>query len=170
MIRHQEVIQLVIAYTLAGAFVFTVIITCLSLIGWIKFADKKQQKKLFTCLIVELIAVSLGFFCGFLNFNPHQVAQDLVDQGKEIERLRRTNEETARELAQRSFIPLSTDNEKQFVNELSSFFRRWPAVTNIGLIVDTTEKRRRRKEGDCGQSKWAKSCPTPSSRLLPVAA
>ena len=49
MVDHQELIRLTIAYTLAGAFVFTVVITCLSLVGWIRFADKKQQQKLFTC-------------------------------------------------------------------------------------------------------------------------
>src|SRR6266403_1628301 len=49
MVDHQELIRLTIAYTLAGAFVFTVVITCLSLVGWIRFADKKQQQKLLTC-------------------------------------------------------------------------------------------------------------------------
>jgi hypothetical protein len=87
MIRHQEIIQLTIAYTLAGAFVFTVVITCLSLVGWIRFADKKQQRKLFGCLIVEVVAVGVGFFSGFLKFDPAQVAQNLVEQGKEIRKM-----------------------------------------------------------------------------------
>jgi len=46
-------------------------------------------------------------------------------------------------MAQQNFIPLSKKNEKQFVNELGRFFRGWPGITNIGLIVDTTEKKRR---------------------------
>lgn len=87
MINHQDFIRLIVAYTLTGAFVFTVVITCLSLVGWIKFADKKQQRKLFGCLIVELVVMCLGFFKGFLNFNVQQVAQDLVEQGKAIRKL-----------------------------------------------------------------------------------
>ena len=71
--EHQQIISLAIAYTLAGAVVFTVIVTCLSLVGWIKLADSKQQNKLFYVLIVELIAISVTFFGGFLNFNPVQV-------------------------------------------------------------------------------------------------
>src|SRR6266481_8941828 len=87
MVDHQELIRLTIAYTLAGAFVFTVVITCLSLVGWIKFADKKQQQKLFTCLVVQLVVVGVGFFTGFLRFNVSKVANDLVEQGKAIRKL-----------------------------------------------------------------------------------
>jgi len=65
----------------------------------------------------------------------------------QIEQLKSANEDTARDfslkIAQQAFIPLSENNEKQFVNELSGFFRRWPGITNIGLITDTTERRRR---------------------------
>ena len=54
MISHFTLIQLMIAYTLTGAFIFTVVVTCCSLVGWIKLADKRQQNKLFYTLIVEL--------------------------------------------------------------------------------------------------------------------
>ena len=70
MNSHLVLIQLIIAYTLTGAFVFTVMITCCSLVGWIKLADKKQQKKLFQVLIVELCVVAVGFFSRVLEFNP----------------------------------------------------------------------------------------------------
>jgi len=96
MIDHQELIRLTIAYTLAGAFVFTVVITCLSLVGWIKFADKKQQQKLFTCLVVQLVVVGVGFFTGFLRFNVPKVAKDLVEQGKAIRKLQEDLAETGK--------------------------------------------------------------------------
>lgn len=38
---HQDVIRLIIGYTFAGAIVFTVVVTCLSLVGWIQFKDDK---------------------------------------------------------------------------------------------------------------------------------
>ena len=77
---HAQVIQLIIAYTLVGAFVFTVIVTLLSMVGWIKFADKAQQTKLFSILIVELIIGVLGFFFNFLNYSPSGVQGQLQEE------------------------------------------------------------------------------------------
>lgn len=66
---HQEIIQLIISYTLLIAFVFTVVITCLSLIGKITFSNPHQQNKLFMVLVVELVIVCVGYFAGFINLN-----------------------------------------------------------------------------------------------------
>ena len=55
----DEMMKLVIGWTIVGGFVFTVLVTCLSLVGWIRFADRKQQQKLFYVLIVEVV-VGLG--------------------------------------------------------------------------------------------------------------
>ncbi|HUA67078.1 MAG TPA: hypothetical protein VMA13_00905 [Candidatus Saccharimonadales bacterium] len=93
MINHVQIIQLVVAYTLLGAFVFTVAITCFSLVGWIKFANKKQQQKLFAVLIVQLIIGCVGFFTRLLQFNPKSVANELVEQGKEIRQIQETIQE-----------------------------------------------------------------------------
>jgi len=83
---HAQLIQLIVGYTLAGALVFTVIITCLSLVGWIKFADPAQQNKLFVVLIVELVVISVGFFGGLLKFDPQQVERKIreVEQYKAL--------------------------------------------------------------------------------------
>ena len=77
---HTQIIELIIAYTLVGAFVFTVIVTLLSMVGWIKFADKAQQTKLFSILIVELIIGMLGFFFNFLQYNPSGVQEQIQDE------------------------------------------------------------------------------------------
>ena len=74
---QTQLIQLIVAYTLTGALVFTVIITCLSLVGWIRFADQAQQNKLFSVLAVELVVVSVGFFGGLLNFDPQKVERKI---------------------------------------------------------------------------------------------
>jgi hypothetical protein len=87
MINHLQIIQLIIAYTLVGAFVFTVVITCMSLVGWIKFANKKQQQKLFAALIIQLVIGCVGFFTQLLKFNPTTVANELVEQGKAIHQI-----------------------------------------------------------------------------------
>ena len=67
---HAELIKLIIAYTLVGAFVFTVAITCLSLIGFVRFANPRQQSNLFAVLIVELVIIGLGSFSDLLELNP----------------------------------------------------------------------------------------------------
>jgi hypothetical protein len=76
--KHPELIRLIIAYTLVGAFVFTAVVTCLSLVGLVKFSDPDQQKKLFYVLIVEVVTGSVGLFFNFLSFNPEKVGNNIV--------------------------------------------------------------------------------------------
>ncbi|HPA19479.1 MAG TPA: hypothetical protein PLU30_17160 [Verrucomicrobiae bacterium] len=76
---HVAIIKLIIAYTLVGAFVCTAIITVLSLPGWIRVADKSQQKKLFAVLIVEGAVGCVGVFFNFLNLDP-KTAQKAVEE------------------------------------------------------------------------------------------
>lgn len=78
MQAHIELIQLITAYTLVGAFVFTVVVTCLSLLGWVKFADASQQKKLFGTLVVQLVVVGVGFFSDFLKFDATRVQESVI--------------------------------------------------------------------------------------------
>ena len=78
MHTHIQLIQLVIAYSLAGAFVFTLVATCLSLFGWVRFAVPSQQKKLFSVLIVQLAVVSVGFFGRFLRFDVAEVQEQVI--------------------------------------------------------------------------------------------
>jgi hypothetical protein len=74
---HYLIVQLIIAYTLTGALIFTVIVTCLSLVGWIRFADRRQQNKLFYALILELTVLAVAFFSGFINFNPVETTEKI---------------------------------------------------------------------------------------------
>jgi hypothetical protein len=80
---HQLIIQLAIAYTLVGAFIFTVIITCGSLVGWISVSDKKQQQQLFAALIVQLLVIGVGYFKDFLTFSPANVANAAIASAAE---------------------------------------------------------------------------------------
>ncbi|MDP2362689.1 MAG: hypothetical protein Q8M94_02850 [Ignavibacteria bacterium] len=86
--HHKEIIHLTIAYTIVGAFIFTVIITCLSIVGWIKFADNAQQQKLFYVLIVEVVVGIVGYFFNWLDFNPkstsNAIANRVADKLEEI--------------------------------------------------------------------------------------
>ena len=82
---HNELIRLIVAYTLAGAFVFTVIVTCLSLVGIVKFADAKQQKTLFRTLIVEVVVICVGWFADLLEFNPAAPKDRIVEQVAELQ-------------------------------------------------------------------------------------
>jgi uncharacterized protein YjbI with pentapeptide repeats len=78
MRTHIELIQLVVAYALAGAFVFTLVATCMSLLGWVRFAVAAQQKKLFSVLIIELAVVAVGFFGRFLRFDVANVQEQVI--------------------------------------------------------------------------------------------
>lgn len=74
----SELIQLTIAYTFTAVLVFTAVITALSLIGKVRFADKSQQRTLFRVLIVELVIVGVGFFSGIFEFNANEVQRGIV--------------------------------------------------------------------------------------------
>jgi hypothetical protein len=74
---HVQIIQLIVAYTLAGAFVFTALITCLALVGVISLPEPSQQKKLFYVLLVELCIGCVGFFLDFLRFDARQVEKQI---------------------------------------------------------------------------------------------
>ena len=75
MQANIQLIQLIVTYTLVGAFLFTVIVTCGSLVGWVKFKYPSQQRKLFAVLLVQLCVVGIGFFANILKFNPMQVQE-----------------------------------------------------------------------------------------------
>ena len=70
-------IRYVVAWTLVGAIIFTTIATCASLVGWIKFASRKQQNALFAILIVELMGGSVAFFLDLIRIAPDQAAIEL---------------------------------------------------------------------------------------------
>ena len=66
---HINIIEIAIGYTVLGAFIFTVVITCLSLVGMVTFSNQRQQRILFFALILELPLLGLGIFNRFLSFN-----------------------------------------------------------------------------------------------------
>lgn len=80
--NHVETIQLAIAYTLLGAFVFTVVITCLSLVGVVKFANPQQQRRFFVALILELVVGCVGFFLDFLKLDPTAVSRNIASSAR----------------------------------------------------------------------------------------
>ncbi len=77
----DELMQLVVGWTLVGAFVFTVIITSLSLVGWVRFADKSQQKRLFHALVIEMVLGLGSGVTGASRFNPGPVGDGLRADG-----------------------------------------------------------------------------------------
>lgn len=69
---HAAILRLIIGYTLVGAFVFTVIITCLSLVGLVEFANPKQQQALFGALILELVVIVVANFSDWIVLQPER--------------------------------------------------------------------------------------------------
>jgi hypothetical protein len=80
--NHVEIVQLAIAYTLLGALVFTVVITCLSLVGIVRFANQEQQRRLFAALILELVVGCVGFFFNFLKLDPTAVSRNIASNAR----------------------------------------------------------------------------------------
>ena len=78
MQAHIQLIQLIVAYSLLGAFLFAVAITCGSLVGWVKFSSPSQQRKLFAVLIVQICVFGVGFFANVLKFDPVKVQQEIL--------------------------------------------------------------------------------------------
>lgn len=81
-----EFAKIILAYSLAATFVFTAAVTCLSMIGWVKFTDPEQQKFLFKTLIIELVVVVVGFFGKALEFNPSTAKEKIVSTALENKR------------------------------------------------------------------------------------
>lgn len=77
----NELMLLVIGWTIVGGFVVTMILTCLSLVGWVKFADKRQQSKLFSALIVEVVVGAGSWAAGGAKFDPEPVQKGLHQEG-----------------------------------------------------------------------------------------
>jgi len=80
---QYELMKLIVAWSLITAFVLTLILTVLSLVGWVKFANKSQQNKLFYVLIVQLAIGCVGFVKGKLVANPDAVKAKIEQPLKE---------------------------------------------------------------------------------------
>ncbi|MBX3444306.1 MAG: hypothetical protein KF774_18025 [Planctomyces sp.] len=75
--QHAEIVGLVVAYTLTGAFVFTVVVTCIALLIPSVIPSRNVRRALMGTLILEVAAGGVGYYLDFLKFNPKQVAQDI---------------------------------------------------------------------------------------------
>jgi hypothetical protein len=88
---HIEIIKLVIAYALTGSFLFTLVVTCLSLINVIKSIDKKLKRKLINVLIVEVAVIAAGSFSDLINLDPGKasavVRNEGIKDGREREKI-----------------------------------------------------------------------------------
>lgn len=72
----DDMMKLVIGWTIVGGFLFTTVITLLSLIGWVRFADARQQRKLFTVLVVELVVGAGAQVLGGARLDAREVAEE----------------------------------------------------------------------------------------------
>lgn len=78
----DPMMQLVIGWTLVGGFVFTVIATCLSMVGVVKFANPKQQGLLFKALVLQLLVGVGGKVSGAWRFDAGGVGAEVHAEGK----------------------------------------------------------------------------------------
>jgi hypothetical protein len=77
----DEVMKLVIGWTIVVAFLFTTVLTCLSLIFKNIFAKKTQQHGLYVALILELVVGTAANVSGKVSFNPERTAKIVQSEG-----------------------------------------------------------------------------------------
>ncbi|MBL8862424.1 MAG: hypothetical protein JNK02_10485 [Planctomycetes bacterium] len=78
----DPMMMLVVGWTLVGGFVFTMVVTLLSLVGLVRFADRRQQQKLFAVLLVELVLGVGAKALGAVRFDAAEVAHVVSDAGR----------------------------------------------------------------------------------------
>ena len=83
----DDTMKLVAGWTIVVAFIFTTIVTCMSLVGWIKFTYKRQQHGLYGALILELVIGTVSSVTGSTTLDAQQVANDLRADGATTELL-----------------------------------------------------------------------------------
>jgi hypothetical protein len=72
---NLEMIKLVVSWALIGAFLFTAILTLLSLAGLPGFSDSEQRNKLFYTLVAEIVIAGIAFFAGAFQPAPGAVVK-----------------------------------------------------------------------------------------------
>jgi len=111
MNAHQEIITLIIAYTCAGVFVATSVITVLSIINVIKI-EQKAKNKLFAVLVVEILAIGVGTFAGFLNFSTKPVSD-------KMETLTIVEKSARSDVKIRVFFHIADESQRGLANSLA---------------------------------------------------
>src|SRR5262245_1279486 len=77
----DDLMKLVMGWTIVGGFIFTMVITCLSLVGWVRFADQRQQKRLFSVLIVEVVVAAGAHVVGAVNLSVGDTREKVETDG-----------------------------------------------------------------------------------------
>lgn len=136
-----EFLKLILAYSLVAVFVFTAIVTSLSLIGWAKFIDQDQQKTLFKVLIVEVVIVSVGFFADLLEFNP-ATAKNQIVTGAFSDRKQQFTTKLA--LARKKYEDGDLQNAYTLVNDLfrSSELAEYFPIRDLFILNGDISKKR----------------------------
>lgn len=133
MMFHKEMMQLIIGYAFTGATVFLAVITLLSLVGWVKFADSSQQKKLFTILIVAIVGISVSSFAGLMRFDAANVAKSIEDKGVD-EGIAEVGHEFAELLRE---MPLDQFEElRVFVDNLAARLDEMDSINDVAEFAD----------------------------------
>jgi hypothetical protein len=135
---HIEIIKLIVAYTLVGAFIFTTVITLLSMVRIVRFVDPSQERQLFKVLILELAVGCVTFFLGILNFNP-VVAQDKIE---------------APIVRDKDGLSASLESQKDHINALEDLLAAAKSNDRVGQRIEKLEESAFDKEAKAN-IRWA---------------
>jgi cell shape-determining protein MreC len=87
---QHEITKLMVSWSLAGAIIFTLVITLLALTGWLALSDHTQLKKLFFILGGQIIIVGVTFALGMFQLTPgaavNRIEQPLNEAAAKQER------------------------------------------------------------------------------------
>ena len=150
-------IQLVIGWTCAGVFVCTAIITMLALVGLVRI-DPVMRNRLFAVLVLEIVAVGVGVFAGFVRLNPApllsqleagndaQTALEQIETSQTAELPATTPAPVPTELTPRVYIHIADEAQRGLARDAAAALRDGgqlvPGIENVGeQSPDATELR-----------------------------
>lgn len=74
--------QQVISWICVGVFAATAVLTLLAITNVVKLANPKYRDHLFRVLVIEIVAIGVGVFSGYVK-SPREVESRLADVGRQ---------------------------------------------------------------------------------------
>jgi len=129
--------QQVISWICVGVFAATAVLTLLAITNVVKLASARYRDHLFTVLVIEIVAIGVGIFSGYVK-SPREVESRLADVGRQqaiaefkpkIEQVRMLAErldgvQLQASAAERAQLKASINQLSQSVEQLAQSTRR----------------------------------------------
>jgi hypothetical protein len=178
---QHEMMKLVLSWTLIGALILTVIVTLLSLAGFLRFSGDEQRNKLIYILLAQLVIVGITFPLGIFQPAPgaavkrieqasrqaaeklEQVNRILLEEqdrlngelGKATRQLAESREKTAAYAQQIARANENAEAQSKTIARMQNFAQRAPSEQTIANSEEMSALRTRaeRAEAELAESR-----------------